>query len=76
MTDNSMEVRMDRLEQWKQSTDVQLYGSYGKPGLIQEMRTFFDTRRRSENSMVMKIAVLAIAMPIFYDILKHLGGWR
>lgn len=76
MSDNSMEVRMDRLEQWKANTDAQLYGSFGKPGLIQEMRTFFDSRKRSDNTLVLKIGAMGILLPIAYDILKHIGGWR
>lgn len=72
-----MEVRMDRLEQWKTVTDGHLYGKgYGDPGLIQEMKTFLESRKRSDSGLVWKIGIVAVVLPIAYDILKHAVGWR
>jgi len=71
-----MEVRVSRIEDWKENTHSDLYGSYGQPGLISQMRSFIDARKKSDNSLVWKIAIAAILFPIAYDVIKHLAGWR
>jgi hypothetical protein len=67
---------MSRVEDWKDTMDAQLNGSYGQTGLIQQMRNFLEARKKSDNSLVWKIAIAAILLPIGYDVIKHLIGWH
>jgi|HubBroStandDraft_1064217.scaffolds.fasta_scaffold52220_8 hypothetical protein len=67
---------MDRIEEWKRTTHAELFGEYGKPGLIQEMRTFFAVQQSRDKSLPLKVGVLAIIIPLGYDIIKHMAGWK
>lgn len=76
-------TRMEQMEEWKESLDSQLNGSYGKPGLLGEMRTFFaiqanreTTEEKRSKRYVLLVAALAILIPIGYDLIKHAAGWK
>ena len=71
-----MDSRVTRLEEWKRTTHEDLYGSYGRPGLIQLMRDFFAVQGAHDRYLPLKVGVLAILIPIAYDVLKHLAGWK
>jgi len=71
-----MEVRMDRVEEWKRSTHAELYGEYGQPGLVQLMRTYLSGQQSRDKMLPFKVGILAIVIPVCYDVVKHLIGWR
>jgi hypothetical protein len=67
---------MDRVEEWKRTTHAELYGEYGQPGLIQLMRTYLVGQQGRDRFLPLKVGVLAIVIPLGYDIIKHLIGWK
>lgn len=69
---------MARYEGWQERVHLDLYGGNGQTGVVPEIRTFLEIQKRRLNEAQWKapvlVGLLAIVIPILYDISKHALG--